>query len=184
MVLHCRHAFLQSCNLLPIPSATSTGIWLVVVWTIIDRWPSKTSVWFIFSLLRHSIHHPKHREYAPHVLYPPHASCPTYKLSLPPTLSWLLGILIDCRPLKAKATPIALFFDGVCVGTPYVGTICGAAKPAGARLAWTHEEPLQHELGVHLAYSGRGQSHCAVGRRRFMLVVAVCLCVVVCDFFR
>jgi len=58
-----------------------------------------------------------------------------------------LDIFIDWWSPKAKATPITLFFDGVCVGAPNEGTNNGTAKPACASLAWTRGEMLRRELG-------------------------------------
>jgi hypothetical protein len=63
------------------------------------------------------------------------------------TLGWLLGLPFKFRPLKAKAKPIALFFDGVCINAPKEGTDWGAAKDAGMSLAWTCSKTLCRELG-------------------------------------
>jgi hypothetical protein len=46
----------------------------------------------------------------------------------------LLVILIDPQPPKAKAMPIALIFDEVCVGALNEGTNRSIAKPAGTSL--------------------------------------------------
>ena len=83
----------------------------------------------------------------PHMLHPPHATSSTSKLPLTLINGWLLCFPFKFWPLKAKATPIALFFDGVCTGTPNEGTSRGAAKPAGASLSWNQWETLHQELG-------------------------------------
>jgi hypothetical protein len=70
---------------------------------------------------------------SPHTLYHPHASFPTSIQLLSSTTSWLLGILIDWQPPKAKATPIAQFFDGVCVSAPNKGTSSHEHKPTNDR---------------------------------------------------
>ncbi len=62
--------------------------------------------------------------------------------------TWLVVVsTFQVRPLNAKTTPIALLFDGVCVGIPNEGTDCGAAKTSGASLAWTRGKTLRRELG-------------------------------------
>ena len=71
----------------------------------------------------------------PHALHPPRATSPD---SHPPTmltLDWLLWFPFMFRPPKAKATPIALFFDGVCTGVSNKGTGRGTAKPDHGHLA-------------------------------------------------
>jgi hypothetical protein len=59
-----------------------------------------------------------------------------------PTLSWLLYRPFKFRPHKAKATPIALLFDGVCIGVPNEGSGHGTLKTARASLAWTFSKML------------------------------------------
>jgi hypothetical protein len=59
------------------------------------------------------------------------------------TLGWLLGLSLKFWP---KADPIALFY-GVSIGAPNKGTNRGAAKTAGASLAWTRWKKLRQELG-------------------------------------
>ena len=54
----------------------------------------------------------------PHVLHPLLTTSPDSFPPPMPTLGWLLCLPFKCPPLKAKATPIALFFDGVCVDVP------------------------------------------------------------------
>ncbi len=91
----------------------------------------------------------------PRALHPLHT---TSSDSLPPTmltLGWLLCFPFMFRPLKANATPIALFFDGVCVGISNKGTGCGTAKPDHGHLAWDHRSPRRHVLWVPLTYPWR-----------------------------
>jgi hypothetical protein len=64
-----------------------------------------------------------------------------------PTLGWLLGLPFKFWPLKAKAKPVALFFDGVCVDDPKEGKDRGIAKDAGVSLSWTCSKMLRQELG-------------------------------------
>ena len=94
----------------------------------------------------------------PHALHPPCATSPD---SLQPpmlTLGWLLCFPVMFRPLKAKAAPIALFFDGVCVGVPNKGTGRGTAKPDHRRLAWDHRRPRHHVLWAPLTYPWRDRA--------------------------
>jgi hypothetical protein len=79
----------------------------------------------------------------PHALHPPRATSPDSLSSLMPTLGWLLGLPFKFWPLKAKATPITLFFDGACVGAPNKGKDCSAAKDVGMSLAWTRSKTLR-----------------------------------------
>ncbi len=65
----------------------------------------------------------------PPALQPPQATSPDSLPSLMPTLGWLLCFPFKFWPLKANATPLALFFDGVCIGIPNKGTGRGTAKP-------------------------------------------------------
>jgi hypothetical protein len=65
---------------------------------------------------------------SPHVLHPLCATSPESLSPIMPTLGWLLCRPFKFWPLKAKATPIALLFDGVCVGIPNKGTDRGTAK--------------------------------------------------------
>jgi hypothetical protein len=71
----------------------------------------------------------------PRALHTPRATTPDSLPPLMPTLSWLLCFPFRFWPLKAKATPIAIFFDGVCVGVPNEGTGCGTAKPDHGQLS-------------------------------------------------
>ncbi len=81
-----------------------------------------------------------------HTLYHRRASFPMLIQPLPSTTSWLLGIFIDWRPPKAKATPIALFFDGVCVSTPNKGASSHERESTTGRLQRTHSKPLCLDL--------------------------------------
>jgi hypothetical protein len=58
-----------------------------------------------------------------------------------------LGLSFKFQPLKAKAKPSALFFDGVCVDAPKEGTKRWTAKDTGVSLAWNHSKTLCRELG-------------------------------------
>ena len=59
---------------------------------------------------------------------------------------WLWCWIIKRRPPKAKAMPIALFFDGVCVSAPNEGTSSHKRKPATGRLHRTHSKLLCLDL--------------------------------------
>jgi hypothetical protein len=65
---------------------------------------------------------------------------------LPSTTSSLLGILMDWRPPKAKAMPIAIFFAGVCISAPNKGTSSRERKPTTDLLQRTHSKPLCLDL--------------------------------------
>jgi hypothetical protein len=60
----------------------------------------------------------------------------------------MLCLSFKFQPLKAKATPIALFFDGVCVGIPNKGTNQGATKITRASLAWTRGKDAVPRVGA------------------------------------
>jgi hypothetical protein len=76
------------------------------------------------------------------------------------------------------APSISLFFRAWLFGIPNKETDCGAAKPAGVRLAWTRGEMLHRELGAHLAYSWRERAKPLRGR---VVVVHVgCCCGFLC----
>ncbi len=83
---------------------------------------------------------------SPHMLYHPRTFFPTSILPLPSTISWLLGIFINWQPPKAKATPIALFFDGVCVSAPNKWASSREQEPTVGRLQRTHSKPLCLDL--------------------------------------
>ncbi len=83
----------------------------------------------------------------PHTIHPSRATSPDSLPPLMPTLGWLLCLPFKFWQLKAKAKPIAWFFDGVCVSAPNEGTDHGAAKEANVSLAWTCLKTLRQELG-------------------------------------
>ena len=92
-------------------------------------------------------------------------------------LGWLLCRPFKFGPLKAKATPIALLFDGVCVSVPNEGTNRGTTKTAGASLAWTHSKMLRRSWGRGGGCHGdRGQSCWGVGQRWIILVGCCVIC--------
>jgi hypothetical protein len=64
-----------------------------------------------------------------------------------PTLGWLLGLPFKFRPPKAKAKPITLYFDGVCIDAPKEGTNRGAIKDTSTSLSWACSKTLRQELG-------------------------------------
>ena len=115
----------------------------------------------------------------PHALHPQRVTSPD---SLPPpmpTLGWLLCFPFKFWPLKAKAMPITLFFDGVCVGIPNKGTSRGAAKPDHRRLAWDHRRPRRHVLWAPLTYPWRERAKPLGGRAAASHVYCCVFCVVV-----
>jgi hypothetical protein len=57
-----------------------------------------------------------------------------------------LGIFIDWQPPKAKAMPIAQFFDGVCIITPKEGTSSRKREPTTGHLQQTHSKQLCLDL--------------------------------------
>ncbi len=102
----------------------------------------------LFSLFLHcSIQCPKRWDSVSPCAPPP--ACHLSELLLPvlSTLDLLLCCPFKFGPLKAKATPIALLFDGVCVNIPNKGTDRGTTKTVSASLAWTHVKMLHQELG-------------------------------------
>jgi hypothetical protein len=109
------------------------------------------------------------------MLYPLCTSFPTYILSLPCTISWLLGILIDRRSPEpiAKATPLALFLmeyasvpemmeQAVVSTNPPMGTYNGLTVTGiHCALIWGHGE---------CCHGDRWQSHWRVGWQWLKLV--------------
>ncbi len=103
----------QLAHILSILSSVSDAcFWLVVVWAIVDRRPSKgNGVFYIyfFSLFEFVISNDWTPP--PHMLQPPRASSPTSILPLPPTTIWLFYLPIKWRPPKAEAPFPLYFFD-------------------------------------------------------------------------
>ena len=100
----------------------------------------------------------------------------------------MLCLPFKFKPLKAKATPIALFFDGVCVGIPNKGTNQGATKTTSASLAWTHGKDTVPRVGamvdVAMAIEGKATGEYNIDELFWLVVVCCVLRVVfVCDFF-
>jgi hypothetical protein len=113
-----------------LPSTTATCFWLVVEFWSADWRPINPTVYFIFIIFCVApFDDPNNGTAFPRALHPPRATSPDSLPPLTPTLGWLLCLPFKFRPLKAKATPLALFFDGVCVGVPNKGTGHGTAKP-------------------------------------------------------
>ena len=81
------------------------------------------------------------------------------------------------RPLKAKAMPITLFFDGVCICISNKGTGSGTAKPDHGRLAWDHRRPQRHVLWAPLTYPWRERAK-PLGAR--VVAAHVGCCVLLC----
>ena len=100
----------------------------------------------------------------PHTLHPPLAISPDSLPLLMLTLGWLLCLPFKFWPLKAKATPLALFFDGVCIGVPNKGTGRGTAKPDHGLLAWDHRMLQRHVLWALLTYPWRERAKPLEGR--------------------
>jgi hypothetical protein len=117
----------------------------------------------------------------PHALHPPGATSPD---SLPPpmlTLGWLLCFPFKFWPLKAKDKPIALFFDGVCIGVPNEGTGRGTAKPDHRCLSWDLRRPRRHVLWAPLTYPWRERAK-PLGVRVVVAHVGCCVfCVLLCS---
>jgi hypothetical protein len=84
----------------------------------------------------------------PHTLQLPRASSPTSLRTRLPTPSWLLSLIIERQPPKARAWCISLFFDVSSFGAPNRWTSHPVAKPDHRRLAWDHREPRHHWLGA------------------------------------
>ena len=115
----------------------------------------------------------------PHALHPLRATSPD---SLPPTiltLGWLLCFPFMFWPLKAKATPITLFVDGVCVGVSNKGTGCGTAKPDHGRLAWDHRRPRHHVLWALLTCPWRERAK-SLGARAVVAHAGCCVLLCFC----
>ncbi len=115
----------------------------------------------------------------PHALHPPRVISPDSLPLLMPTLGWLLCFPFKFRPLKAKAMPITLIFDGVCVGIPNKGTGCGTTKPDHGQLAWDHRRQWHHVLVAPLSNPWRERAKPLGGRAAASHVGCCVFCVVV-----
>ncbi len=112
----------------------------------------------------------------------PHTRHPLRATS-PDSLGWLLYLPFKFWPLKAKATPMALFFDEVCSGVSNEGTGRGATKPEHGHLAWDHRRLQHHVLWVLLTYPWRERAKPLEGRLAaahfgWMLCLSFVFCVV------
>ncbi len=110
--------------------------WLVVVWAVVDWWPSKgngVSYIYIFS----SFEFVTSNDWMPppHTLQPPRTSSPTSILPRTPTTIWLLYLPIKWQPPKAEAPFPLYFFDSSLFHLPNRWTSHRAAKPNHGRLA-------------------------------------------------
>ena len=115
----------------------------------------------------------------PPTLQPPQATSPDSLPPLMPTLGWLLCFPFRFWSLKAKATPIALFFDRVCVGVPNKGTGRGTTKPDHGRLAWDHRRSRRYVLVAPLSYPWRERATPLGGRAVASHVGCYVFCAVV-----
>ncbi len=88
----------------------------------------------------------------------------------PPTIE--LIVVSHWQPPTFKATPIALFFDGLCVGASNKGARCGECKLAAGQLQRTHTAlPMERE--------GKAAGGWAMAAH-FVVVCLLCLCVLCC----
>ncbi len=176
----------QSHLLSNVYSTTPTCFWLVLVCTIINRRPSKARcILFLLFFVSLNLTHQGIENTSSHTLYHPRTSFPTLILPLTSTISWLLGIFINQRPLKAKAMPITLFLMGyasapqtkeqaAASANPPPGA-CNGLRVSHCALIWGHGG---------CCHGKRWQSRWRVGRWWLMLV-AVCFvffvsCVLCC----
>ncbi len=100
----------------------------------------------------------------PHTLQLPRASSPTSLRTRLPTPSWLLSLIIEPRPPKARAWRISLFFDVSSHGAPNRQTSHRADKPDHRRLAWDHREPRRHWMGAPVYCPWRERAKPVEGR--------------------
>ena len=101
--------------------------WLVVAYNISNQQPSEANVYYIVGIFL-SINLTVQTMGRP------------VPLALCQLSGWLWCRIIKWQPPKANATPIALFFGGVCVGAPNKGASWGEREPAAGRLQRTRKE--------------------------------------------
>ena len=169
-----------------LPSAAATCFWLVVVFWSANLRPIYATIFYFNYFCIAPFDVTNNGTPFPLAFHPPRAISPNSLPLLMPTLGWLLCFPFKFWPLKAKATPNTLFFDGVCVGILNRGTGHGTTKPDHGRLAWDHRRPRRHVLWAPLTYPWRERAKPLEGRGwRLMMVVVVCsvLCFVCCVVF-
>ncbi len=119
---------------------------VAVVCKILNQQPSKANMHFFWYFVVDKFNCPNNGMASPHAPPPPLASTLASPLPLRQLLGWLSCWIIKRQPPKAKATLVALFFDGVCVSAPNKGTCSHECKPASRRLRQTHSKPLCLDL--------------------------------------
>ena len=134
-------------------------------------------VLYFYHFCAASFNIPNDKTAFPHPLHPPRATSPESLPPLMPTLGWLLCLPFKFWPLKAKAMPLALFFDGVCVGVPNKETGRGTAKPDHGCLAWDHRMLQCHVLWALLTYPWRERAKPLEGRATAAHVGCCVFCV-------
>jgi hypothetical protein len=120
----------------------------------------------------------------PHMFRPGLASSPMHPLTSTPSSIWLLFILIERRPPKAKAPPLSLLFNASYFASPSKQTNDSERNPDGLQPAHGIEERRRHDLEAPLLYPWRerGQSHWRVGWHSSSCWL-LCLCVLCFVFF-
>jgi hypothetical protein len=157
-------------------SPAPAHFWLVVVWLCLIGGRQKPRCIYYYIFFCHSIRHPKGLDSVPYrAPCPPPASAITYPLPLPLTLGWLLGVLINWQPPKAKA-PSSFQYMRLALA-PQTGEPTAALpdlmahalhRPMGSggtMSCWRHC-PTHGE---------RGQSRWRVGQQWSILVVLLCV---------
>ncbi len=139
----------RSSHLLSIlPFVAAASFWLVVALIIIDRQPFKAAVYFIFYIFLSINSPPQMMGRCPPMRSLPSASPlyhPPYRFRR--LSGWLLVVVIDWRPPKAKAPPSSLFFDEARLGTPINGTGNGKSATNDRRLLQDHWERRRQDIG-------------------------------------
>ena len=147
-----------------LPSVAAASFWLVVALIIIGWRPFKAAVYFIYYIFLSINSPPQTMGQCPPMRSSPSASLlyhPLYRFRR--LLGWLLVVVIDWRPPKAKVPPSSLFFDKARVGAPINGTGNGESAPNNPRLLQDHRDRRRQDIGPWRMLPWRERAKAASG---------------------
>jgi hypothetical protein len=159
-------------------SVADACFWLVVVWAVVDRRPSKgNGVFYIYFFSSFEFVTSNDWTPPPHTLQPPRASSPTSILPRPPKTIWLFYLPIKWRPPKAEAPFPLYFFDASFSPPKQVNQPSRRQTRSRAPCVGPEGDVAPMVGGADSLPMERGQSRWRVGWRRLMLVVVCYVCV-------